>query len=62
MKTRHFHCPKCQEEFTIKGYWKWVITAVFHAFNFINWQDYRYTKCPHCQQRSLITWHTITKD
>jgi predicted RNA-binding Zn-ribbon protein involved in translation (DUF1610 family) len=50
----HFTCPKCGKEYTISSYWKWVFTSLFHNFNFKQWRDYRYTKCPHCKQRSFV--------
>ena len=61
MKIRYFTCPKCGEEFSITNFWSWVFHAPFHAFCLGWWQDYRYTKCPHCDKRSWLTWHTITR-
>ena len=61
MKIRYFTCPKCGKEFSITNFWSWVFHAPFHVFCFGWWQDYRYTKCPHCNKRSWLTWHTITK-
>jgi len=61
MYRRNFNCPKCHASFTIRGFWRWYFEAPFHWFNFKEWRDYRYTKCPHCQKRSLMTWQGIIK-
>lgn len=56
MLTLHFICPECNKDFTLNGYWKWILTAPFH------WFIKRKTKCPHCQKRSYVSWHAITKE
>ena len=55
MKVLHFTCPDCKYNFRIKGYWKWILTSPFHFFS------KRYTKCPCCEKRFWMTWHTIIK-
>ena len=55
VKTLYFVCPKCWQHFTIGGYWKWIFLNPFHTFFM------RFTKCPHCKKRSLMTWYKITK-
>ena len=54
MLNLHFTCPKCQENFIIRGWLKWILITPFH------WFGRRYTKCPHCKTRQLLTWHSIT--
>ena len=61
MYRRYFCCPNCHKSFSIAGFWRWYINAPFHQFSFKEWQDYRYTKCPHCEKRSLMTWYSIVK-
>ena len=55
MFTLYFTCPKCEKDFTIKGYWRWIWQAPFHG-----WTT-RYTRCPCCGRRSRMKWHTITR-
>ena len=50
-----FCCPKCFNKFRINGYWRWILKAPFHCF------DIRYTKCPHCEKRSWMSWYKIEK-
>ena len=50
-----FSCPECGKEFTIHGYWNWVLHAPFH------WFGKRSTKCPECGKRSWVRWKMITK-
>ena len=56
-----FQCPKCGKKFTIKGYWKWVLKCPFHLFNFKEMRDYRVTKCPHCKQKTFMSWIILTR-
>lgn len=42
-----FTCPECGNGWSTK-YWKWLLTAPFHMFDFRNWKDRRRTKCPLC--------------
>ena len=51
----HFTCPACKKDFIINGYWRWIWRAPFHG-----WVK-RKTKCPHCQKKSWMAWHTITR-
>ena len=46
-------CPKCGHTWEM-NYWKWILKAPFHMFNFIKWKDKRKIKCPNCGQRSWI--------
>lgn len=46
----HLKCPACGHEWSW-NYWKWVLKAPFHMFHFIEWRDYRKTKCPSCEER-----------
>ena len=66
MKTRYFKCPTCDKGFSIKGYWKWVLSSPFH---WLIWdketkkiKDGRLTKCPYCGRRSYMTWYAKCKD
>lgn len=49
----HFICPKCNQDFEI-NWWKWMLTTVFHRFNFKEWKDYRKTECPCCGKKSYM--------
>jgi DNA-directed RNA polymerase subunit RPC12/RpoP len=49
----HLMCPRCGHKW-IWDYWKWVLKAPFHMFDFKEWRDYRKTKCPVCEQKSWI--------
>ena len=55
IKILYFVCPKCWQHFMINGYWKWILLNPFHTF------FKRFTKCPYCKKRSLVTWYKITK-
>jgi hypothetical protein len=46
-------CPHCGHEWTL-GYWEWIFTTLFHFFDIFSWRDYRYTKCPICEQKSWL--------
>ena len=61
MLTLEFKCPKCKRRFWIKGYWKWIFNSLFHWFNFKEWADYRKTKCPHCMEKTYMTWEQINR-
>ena len=50
-----FTCPKCNKNFSIRGYWRWILKAPFHYF------EKRKTKCPHCDKKSYVGWNKITK-
>lgn len=50
-----FTCPKCNKNFSIRGYWRWMLTTLFH------WFEKRRTKCPHCGKKSFVGWNKITK-
>lgn len=56
MLNLHFMCPKCQEFFTICGWWKWILTSPFH------WFRKRYTKCPYCKARSWMAWYEVSRE
>ena len=51
----HLRCPKCDTQFTVNGYWRWVFTSPFHGITT------RKTKCPKCGKRSYMEWEKITK-
>ena len=41
-------CPKCGKEIFYKNLFEWILHTPFHS-----WSK-RYTKCPHCGERSLM--------
>ena len=51
----YFTCPKCNKDFMKYGYWRWILTTPFH------WFGKRYTRCPHCEKKSYMAWHTIRR-
>ena len=53
MAKRWLTCPKCAASWQW-GYFKWILKAPFHWFNFTTWRDKRYTKCPCCGKRSWM--------
>ena len=51
---KKIHCPYCDHEWEI-GYWKWVLTAPFHLFDFIEWKERRKIRCPKCGIKSWVS-------
>jgi hypothetical protein len=48
MKRIALMCPKCNNIFTYKNWFVWVLHSPFH------WFGKRHTKCPHCKQKSWM--------
>ncbi len=53
MKTSTFKCPNCGHIWQ-QSVWKWLLTTVFHWFDFSDLRDYRKTKCPNCGEKHYI--------
>lgn len=54
MKEVKIVCPSCGNIMTYKNYWSWVLRTIFHWFNFLEWRDYRRTKCTKCGKVSYM--------
>ncbi len=48
----NLQCTECNYEWEY-GYWEWIWKAPVHWFKFLEWKDYRKTKCPNCEE---IIW------
>ena len=54
MKKVYVICPKCGCRMIYKNYFDWTFRTIIHWFNFLEWRDYRRTKCSNCGKVSYI--------
>ena len=52
-KSIGLECSHCGYQWTVK-YWTWIFQAPMHWFKWLEWRDYRYTKCPSCRKKGWI--------